>query len=257
MQFNQVNAFLTVRADSSRLPDKWNLPFGETNVLGHIASRCINASIIPIICTSVESSDDKIADFAIKNKIKYFRGSLKNKVHRWLECANSYNIPKFHVIDGDDLFFEPALVFESMATLENCELDVVFPTKESSSGSASVGYSISNGYLEKNSKSIKNIECIEMVDVLFNSDPNLRSQELVTLMTDSKKLRLTLDYQEDYYLLKLVLQILGPNCTRSEILDLFLRNPDLHELNWFRNSEWGTNQENIRTSMREVIKIGQ
>ena len=58
--------------------------------------------------------------------------------------------------------------------------------------------------------------------------------------------RLTLDYQEDYWLLTFILNECGPNCTRSEIQDLFSRNPDLYKINWFRNSDWQNNQSRIR-----------
>jgi spore coat polysaccharide biosynthesis protein SpsF (cytidylyltransferase family) len=61
-----------------------------------------------------------------------------------------------------------------------------------------------------------------------------------------ESVRLTLDYPEDYCLLKFILDICGPNCIRSEIHDLFIKNPDLYKINWFRNSDWQKNQLHIR-----------
>ena len=57
-----------------------------------------------------------------------------------------------------------------------------------------------------------------------------------------EKLRLTLDFEEDYFLLKIVKQILGENLSRKSIDNLFHNNPDLYKINWFRNQEWKANQ---------------
>ncbi len=54
--------------------------------------------------------------------------------------------------------------------------------------------------------------------------------------------RLTLDYEEDYWLLESVRRMSGNLATRQEINKLFLSNPDLYKINWFRNQEWRENQ---------------
>ena len=56
------------------------------------------------------------------------------------------------------------------------------------------------------------------------------------------KIRLTLDYIEDYWMLCTVLRCLGHFATGNQIIVLFQRNPDLHKINWFRNEEWVENQ---------------
>ena len=66
--------------------------------------------------------------------------------------------------------------------------------------------------------------------------------DLVTTVSEysknSPRMRLTLDYEEDYLLLKSIQAILGSKAKRKEIDDLFLTNPDLYKINWFRNKEW-------------------
>jgi spore coat polysaccharide biosynthesis protein SpsF (cytidylyltransferase family) len=51
-------------------------------------------------------------------------------------------------------------------------------------------------------------------------------------------MRLTLDYKEDYWLLESVRRILGNLASRDEVNQLFLSNPDMYKVNWFRNKEW-------------------
>ena len=52
------------------------------------------------------------------------------------------------------------------------------------------------------------------------------------------KVRLTLDYEEDYWLLVSIIRILGSNPDRNKVRQLFLNNPDLTKINLFRNDEW-------------------
>ena len=50
--------------------------------------------------------------------------------------------------------------------------------------------------------------------------------------------RLTLDYQEDYWLLASIARILGNNASREDVNQLFVNNPDLTKVNFFRNEQW-------------------
>jgi spore coat polysaccharide biosynthesis protein SpsF (cytidylyltransferase family) len=243
---NRVVAFLTVRTKSTRLPEKCLLPFGATNVLGHTIFRAKFFNIEPIVCTSLDSSDDKIEQFCKENNFLLFRGSLHNKISRWLDCARYFGLPYFHTLDVDDPFFDHEQVFESISLLKSSKMDVVYPSYISSLGSASVGYSIRTDYLEKVASKIEAAENIEMVDEFFKKYNFSNSTILISKYPELDSVRLTLDYPEDYWLLRFIEKVCGPNCTRAEIQNLFFRNPDLHKINWFRNIEWQSNQFTIR-----------
>jgi len=79
---NKNNVLVTVRTKSSRLPEKCLLPFGNQCVLEHVIERCKLYKLEPIICTSIDPSDDRIVDIAKKYKVNYFRGSVVNKLLR-------------------------------------------------------------------------------------------------------------------------------------------------------------------------------
>jgi spore coat polysaccharide biosynthesis protein SpsF (cytidylyltransferase family) len=91
--------------------------------------------------------------------------------------------------------------------------------------------------------SMKQTKDTEMMWSFIEKVPNLRKIELPVPDAPTANIRLTLDYEEDYWMLLTVQRILGPLATRKEIEDLFIRNPDLHRVNWFRNAEWKRNQE--------------
>ena len=66
---NKIPAIVTVRTKSTRLPEKCLLDFGNKSVIEHIIDRCIATNLDPIICTTKETSDDKLIDIAIAKKV--------------------------------------------------------------------------------------------------------------------------------------------------------------------------------------------
>ena len=238
--------FITVRTKSPRLPSKCLLPFGDCNVIEHIIFRAKHYDLDPIICTSIDSSDDVLEEIANKNSVKIFRGSLINKIKRWYDCCNYYNIERFHTIDADDPFFDGELMKESMLLLEQ-GYDVVCPTESSSAGDASVGYSLTKDVLEKSLGFIEDEEDTEMMWYHLEKVRSLKKVVLPNPNNNPIKVRLTLDYEEDYWLLESVRKIVGNLSTRQAIDELFLKNPDLHKINWFRNEEWKDGQKSKAT----------
>ena len=59
-----INGMITVRSQSTRLPEKCFLPFGEGNVIEHIIRRAKHFEINPVVCTTIKASDDRIVDIA-------------------------------------------------------------------------------------------------------------------------------------------------------------------------------------------------
>jgi len=234
--------FITVRTSSTRLPKKCLLPFGESTVLNHIIRRAVSYGIEPIVCTSTSKEDDNIEQIANKEGVKCYRGSLDNKLQRWLDCAMHFNIDVFHTIDADDPFFDGNEMKRSMRMLKEEKLDMVCPTKSSSAGSASVGYSLTADIVKRACGDLSEDTDTEMMWYYMEKISNLKSRVLPEICKNAPKMRLTLDYEEDYWLLETLRKILGNLAERDEINQLFLANPDLHKINWFRNEEWKAGQ---------------
>ena len=237
-----VAGLITVRTSSTRLPNKCLLPFGDGNVLEHIIRRTQFYGIVPIVCTSIDSSDDVIEQIAKKEGAKFFRGSLANKLKRWSDCASHFGLRAFHTVDADDPFFDGDEIKKSMKLLEKESYDMVCPTESSSAGGASVGYSLTADIVKRASDALPIDTDTEMMWYFIEKLPNLRMQLLPEVQSLPFKVRLTLDYEEDYWLLESVRRILGNLASRTEVNQLFLSNPDLYLVNFFRNKEWKSAQ---------------
>lgn len=234
---------ITVRTSSSRLPEKCLLPFGDgMNVIAHVIRRAVAFGITPIVCTSVDASDDILEQIAQKEGVNCFRGSLVNKLKRWSDCADHFNLEYFHTIDADDPFFDPDEVKASIDLLLSGNYDMVCPSEISSAGSASVGYSLKADIIKQALVSVKDDADTEMMWYYMDKVENLRKTVLPSLSEFDHQLRLTLDFAEDYWLLESVRRIVGNFATRREVDELFKRNPDFYQINWFRNHEWKSAQ---------------
>ena len=238
----KVTGFITVRTSSTRLPKKCLLPFGESTVLNHIIRRAVSYDIDPIVCTSTSKEDDIIEEIANKEGVKCYRGSLDNKLQRWLDCANHFNIDTFHTIDADDPFFDGDEMISSMKMLQEEGVDMITPTESSSAGGASVGYSLTTDIVKRACKDLDKDTDTEMMWYYIEKVPDLKTKILPETRKNITKMRLTLDYEEDYWLLDSVCRILGNLTSRDKVDQLFLSNPDMHKINWFRNEEWQSAQ---------------
>ena len=242
MTDSSIAGFITVRTSSTRLPAKCLLPFGSVNVLEHIIRRARAFGIEPIVCTSVDHSDNVIEEIASTENARCFRGSLSNKLKRWSDCAAHFCLETFHTVDADDPFFDGDEIKSSMSLLSENKLDVVYPSESSSSGGASVGYSLTAEIVKRASGAIPVDADTEMMWYHIEKIPNLRMQILPEDQSLPFKVRLTLDYEEDYWLLESVRRIVGSLASRQVINQLFLSNPDFHKINWFRNEAWKAGQ---------------
>jgi len=237
-----ITAFITVRTSSNRLPQKCLLPFGKWNVIEHIIHRTKYYQLDPVICTSTDQSDDILEEIANKENVKVYRGSMINKLKRWYDCCNHFNIDAFHTVDADDPFFDGELMKESMKLLKN-GFDVVCPTESSSAGDASVGYSLTKKIIAKSLELVDEEEDTEMMWYYLDTVKDLKKVVLPNTNTNPIKVRLTLDFEEDYWMLQTVRRIVGNLAVREKVEQLFLNNPDLYKINWFRNEEWKLAQQ--------------
>ena len=241
--------FITVRTSSSRLNNKCLLRFGSYNTLiEFIIQRCRDYGIEAIICTSLDSSDDIIEEICSKSNVKIFRGSLENKIKRWSECANFFEIENFHTIDADDPFFDGQRMKESMQLLIKGNYDYVKPSFYSDNGGATEGYSISRKFLNKvaleyNNNNLDTEMAVYYFDNIKNSRKTVIQDPIYSIKIDENIPRLTLDYFEDYIFLNFLELSVNNNYDRSLIEEFISANKKIVSININLNKVWKESQK--------------
>ena len=231
-----INGLITVGSQSTRLPEKCFMEFGNGNIIEHLINRTRYYAIEPIISTSDNPLDDRIESIAKNHQVKCFRGSEQDKIVRWKETCDKFELDSFITIDGDDLFFDGELNKMSHNQLIDGDYDMVMHPKIMPYHGC-IGYSIKADIIKiacEQKQTNKTDNHWEFIQRVKCSKTTYFESKVLT----ENKIRLTLDYEEDYWLLRTVLRILGHNATGEQILKLFSDNTDLYKINWFRTDDY-------------------
>tara|TARA_B100001769_G_C22112236_1_gene602090 strand:+ start:3956 stop:4687 length:732 start_codon:yes stop_codon:yes gene_type:complete len=235
------NALITVRSSSNRLPRKCFLSFGNMTVIEHMIKRVKHYKLKPIICTTNESEDVEIVNISRKLGVDYFCGSSINKLMRWRDCCRKFKIKIFHTVDADDLFFCGKEVLRSLSVLKK-GYDMVSPSPSAANGGCTVGFSLTSNVVERACDNLHVDTDTEMMWNFIEKLQNIKIKELEDPKESIIKERMTLDYPEDYVMLKNILSKVGNLGSREEIARILKDNPDIARINSFRNKQWKDNQ---------------
>lgn len=241
--------FISVRFSSSRLPGKCMLLVNDVPVLLHLINRLRSAQLSPIVCTSVDKSDDVIANFCEAHGVDYFRGALSNKIERWADCSDSFTADYIHIIGADNPFIDADEIKESLLQAQISNLDFLNTSQRSDSGFGSVGISVSKSFLKILKQRTytlpsNDLDVIPWELLIEYGDAVAEKQDNFLLDDKDYRLRLTLDYEEDFLLLSHLIDELGPTTPRRSIERYLYNNPQITNLNLFRNLDFVQNQKN-------------
>ena len=239
--------FITVRSDSSRLPNKALLKILGRPTIELIISRAKQVKGVDdiVLCTTERSVDDSIVDIAVKNGIKYFRGDLEDKLMRWLGACKKYNVDFFVTMDGDVLLCDPFLIELAIKQMQVNEVDFIEAPKGLICGSFT--YCIKFSALEHVCK-IKDTNDTEMMWVYFK-DTNLFKVEELKVEDNvffDKNIRLTLDYVEDFEFFKKIFEhynAFNNEVPLKDIVGYLHENSSIIQINSFRQQDYLNNQK--------------
>ena len=100
-----IGCIIQARMSSTRLPGKVMLKVdNENTILDCVINQLQNSKEIKniVIATTDQEEDDIIAEFAKKRAIKYFRGSMKDVLDRYYQCAKKFGFSEIVRITSDN-----------------------------------------------------------------------------------------------------------------------------------------------------------
>lgn len=250
--------FITIRRDSSRLPDKAVRDIYGSKVMEMVIKRAKLARNFEeiIVCTTTRDVDNEIEEVSLNAGVKVFRGSLQDKLERWNGAAKEYGIDYIVTFDGDDLFCDPKLLDMGAGQIASRGLDFIEAPKGLICGAFT--YAFTAGALKKVCE-IKNTDDTEMMWTYFKDTGLFKTGVLegVDEIYFSNEIRCTLDYPEDYEFFSRVFEHF--DCPENDVgLDRIAaylhENPEIAKINIGRQQEFLDNQKN-RTHLE--IKSGR
>ena len=204
-----IGLFCQARITSSRLKKKALLPFyKDDTTIGYLLRRLTSYKNYIgeiVLATSNEQADDLLIPIAEKYKVKYFRGDLKNVINRMIDCADYHKWKTVVRVTGDDQFI-------SCEYIEKC---LSIHLENNYDYTKSIGLPlglnveiISIETLKKIKKYLVSKVDPEHITYYLDSDIICRNGIIKAQKKHSHdQFRLTLDYQEDYLLMKEIAEI--------------------------------------------------
>jgi len=124
----QVAVVVQARMSSQRLPGKVLLPLSGRPVLAWLLDRLDGFEVV--VATSVEASDDPVAEFCAAHRVECFRGPLEDVAARFAGVVERYALDAFVRVSGDSPLLDPTLVARALELFGETEPDLatnVFP----------------------------------------------------------------------------------------------------------------------------------
>ena len=232
---------ITARSKSSRLPKKILKKFEKNLRSIDILIRRAQYINLPIVlATTTKKSDDRLCKHVQTNyKIKIFRGDDKNKLLRWYKCFQKFRIKNACIIDGDDIFFDYNVYKKLIKHVKN--YDILSAHKSMVTGIFT--HIISMSALKKMYKYFINDIDSEMIEP-FTIKAKLKTKHIkLEKIYHNKKIRLTLDYIEDFKVFSILIKIFNTSSKTIDIMNYMLKNKKVANINYHRESFWRKNQK--------------
>jgi spore coat polysaccharide biosynthesis protein SpsF len=230
----KIGVLLSVREKATRLPGKVLKEIIDKSVTEHLISRLKMANKVDkiIISTSVNKQDDVFECIALSTGIEIFRGSEDDKLLRYLQTANEFNLDAVIIVDGDDLLCFPEFITNTAVALRtDKEADVIF-TQGLPLGASASG--LRKDALEK-VVLLKDENDTEVWGGYFTFGNNFKVKYLQAEgIFRNPNIRMTLDYSEDLIFFETIfkkLYIKNKQFSSFDVMELLVNGqPDICDI---------------------------
>ena len=127
---NQTIAIIQARTGSKRLPGKIFMNLNDKPLIWWVISRLKRVKELDniIVATTKKKEDDKLINWLKKNKINYFRGSSKNVLLRYYQCAKKFKGKIIVRITADDPLKDSSIISKLIKIFKKKNLDYISNT---------------------------------------------------------------------------------------------------------------------------------
>lgn len=242
---SKIGALIPIRLASERLPNKAIKELCGKPVVCHLLDRAFDSRYLDkskvVVCTTTDKTDDPLVDIVKNYGASVFRGSVNDIIERFYKAMLEYDLDYVIQIDGDDITAEPLYMDLTMdKLLSDSTIDVV-TCKDLPLGIATKSFSL------KAMKKVISIYKSTSNDTGFSyyfTKTGYCKHEIIYPVSDNHKndkLRLTLDYNQDMELFKVLFNALyseGKVFHLDEIISFVKKNPNVVNINLSLEEEY-------------------
>lgn len=236
-----IAAIIQARMGSTRLPGKILKDLSGQEVLWHVAKRALSADKVDqvIVATTTNPEDDAVEEFCKKNNFLFYRGSEENVLERYYEAAKRFGAEVVIRITSDCPLIDPSVISLCVEAFKKSGCDYisnVVPGPRTFPRGLDVEV-FSFESLEKAHKNASETHEKEHATpyIWENKNGEFKLGETITASAEyARNYRLTVDYPEDFELIKKIYQEFYRPDKIIDVRDAvgFLdKNPDIAKIN--------------------------
>ena len=233
-KITQYGLIVQARYSSTRLPGKVLKKIGKHTVLSILIKRLskLKKNYKVIVATSTSKDDDKINNYLKKRKVSIFRGSNKNVLSRFFECAKKNKFKNIIRITADCPLIDCKIIEKTIELFENKNLDYASNTMPPTYPDGLDVEVFTFAALKKAHKNTKIIHDLEHVTPYIRKNKSFKKDNLINDINYSN-LRWTLDEARDLkFLNKLDKKIDLTRANYKDILKCLKKYPNISKINW-------------------------
>jgi spore coat polysaccharide biosynthesis protein SpsF (cytidylyltransferase family) len=234
----RVVGITQARINSSRLPRKVLLQIGGKPLLQYHLERAIKSTLVHkwIVATTDEDESELICSIASKLSVKYFKGSLQDVLDRFYWAVKNENADYVVRITSDCPLIDASIIDHVVKTCIENNLDYTSNTLKPTFPDGMDVEVFKFAALERAWKEAKLKSEREHVTPFIwqNSsffDKSIFTSQNYTGMEDLSSYRLTVDQQEDFDLIKNLIDNLGGDKPWMEYVTYLKNHPNLLNTN--------------------------
>ena len=235
-----LGCIIQARMSSTRLPGKVMIKIDmENTILDCVINQLQDSKEIKniVIATTDQKEDDVIVEFLQKRKMKYFRGSEKDVLDRYYQCAKKFNFSKIIRITSDNPLIDYEIADMVVKHFKSNNYDYITTDLplDTFHRTYPLGYAVevfTFSALENAWKNAKLLSEREHVTPYFYKNKEIFRQTSIKNSEDLSRFRCTVDTKYDLELIqKIYLNIKKRPILLSDVIKLFKANPELIKIN--------------------------
>jgi len=235
-----LGCIIQARMSSTRLPEKVMIKIDKENtILDCVVNQLQDSKEIKniVIATTDQKEDDVIVEFLQKRKMKYFRGSEKDVLDRYYQCAKKFNFSKIIRITSDNPLIDYEIADMVVKHFKSNNYDYITTDLplDTFHRTYPLGYAVevfTFSALENAWKNAKLLSEREHVTPYFYKNKEIFRQTSIKNSEDLSRFRCTVDTKYDLELIqKIYLNIKKRPILLSDVIKLFKANPELIKIN--------------------------
>ncbi len=231
-------ATIEARMTSSRLPGKVLLQVLGKPMLHHLINRLKSVPSIDeiVLATTTNATDDVLVEFAVKEKVRVYRGSELDVMARVIGAAEAGGADVIVEITGDCPIIDPDIVSQTIQMFLHHDAAYVSNSHIRSYPDGMDAQVFRLDTLKRSAAMTNDPLDYEHVSLHIRNHPEIFPR--VDLVAPPSlwwpELGLTLDEEADYQLLKNIIETLGPDkplFSCHDVIQLLKKNPDWLDIN--------------------------